>query len=184
MLARLALVGVALAAAPAAGFELVSAVAGRDGSTYQLDIEARFRATPEGLLAVLTDYARVHELHPALLESRSLGAVAPDTEEVYTRFEGCVLLFCRTLHRVERIRLDGLTLVAEDVPARGSFAEGNTTWRLEPDGDGTRLRYSARFVPAFAVLPLFGPGVLSRSLERMTLESMAEADRRALARND
>jgi hypothetical protein len=170
-------------ALPAAGnaFELLGVSAARDGQHYVLHIEARFAAGPDELLAVLTDYARVHELHPQMTESRSLGQVAPATEEVFTRFEGCVLLFCRTLDRVEHIRRTNHSLLATEVPGRGSFSEGSTVWHFEPHGEGAQLHYEARFVPAFWVAPFVGPGVLSRSVERMTIETMQEVERRARA---
>ena len=173
-----------LAVSPLAAFELDRAEMQRDGPAFVLEIEARFEASPEALLAVLTDYARVHELHPQLLESRSLGPVGPQTEEVYTRLEGCVLLFCRTLHRVEQIRRRGDTLIATDVPGRGSFSEGRTEWHFTPHEGGARLHYRTRFVPAFSVSPVFGAPALARSVERMTLETMAEADRRAVKRDE
>lgn len=171
--------------AGASAFELVSVTTERDGPAYVLRIEALFDAvSPKRLLAVLTDYDRIHELHPQILESRSLGTIGPATEEVFSRFRGCVLFLCRTLNRVERIRRDGTTLVAEDVPGRGAFSEGHTEWRFTREGDGSRLHYEARFVPAFSLAPVFGPSMLARSLERMTLETMAEAHRRALPADD
>ena len=174
--------------APLAGanaFELVSVTTERDGPAYVLRIEALFDGvSPQRLLAVLTDYERIHELHPQILESRSLGQVGPATVEVYSRFRGCVLFLCRNLDRVEHIRRDGTTLVAEDVPGRSAFSDGHTEWRFTRESDGARLQYTARFVPAFSVAPVFGPSMLARSLERMTLETMAEAHRRALLADD
>jgi hypothetical protein len=168
----------------APGFELVSATTVREGSEYQVRIEAVFEASPARLLAVLTDYDRIHELHPRFIESRSLGPVGPATEEVYSRFEGCVLLFCRTVHRVEHIRMDGGSLFARDIPGRGSFSSGRTEWHFTPQGQGARLRYEARFVPAFLVAPLLGPAMLARSAEQMALETMAAAERRAAQADD
>jgi hypothetical protein len=171
-------------AGEAAAFEVVSVQAEREGPAYRLRIEARFAASPERVLAVLTDYDHVHELHQRITESRSLGQVGPDTEEVYTRFEGCVLFYCQILHRVEHIRIEGGTLFARDVPGRGSFREGSTTWRLAAEDEGARLQYEAHFVPAFKVAPLIGPGLLVGTVERMTLETMAEVDLRALQSDD
>ena len=175
---------VSLGSSGSEAFELDTADMQRDGPAYVLEIEARFEASPEALLAVLTDYAHVHELHPQLLESRSLGLVGPDTEEVYTRLEGCVLMFCRTLHRVEHIRRDDDDLIATDVPGRGSFSEGRTEWHFTDHEGGARLQYRTRFVPAFSVSPLFGAAALARSVEQMTLETMAEVDRRAVSRDE
>lgn len=174
--------GLMLLAPPEAAeaFELVSVETHRDGPAYVLRIEALFDAPPARLLEVLTDYDRIHELHPRMKVSRSLGPVGADTEEVYSHFEGCVLLFCRDIHRVEHIHAHANTLVAVDVPGRGSFREGRTEWRFTAEGAGARLHYETRFVPAFRIAPLVGPGVLVRSVERMTLETMAEADKRAV----
>lgn len=164
--------------------EVLSVATGRDGPAYLLHIEATFEAAPAQLLAVLTDYDRIHELHPALLETRSLGTIGPDTEEVYTRFEGCVLLFCKTLHRVEHIRIVGTALLAADVPGRGSFSEGATEWKFSTTEQGARLHYEARFVPAFRVAPLFGAAALVKSVAGITVEVMAEVERRALQDHD
>lgn len=168
------------AAPAAAAFELHSVEASRDGEAYLLRIEASFEAPPAQLLQVLTDYDGIHELHHRMVESRSLGTVGPSTEEVFTRFEGCVLMFCRAVSRVEHIRLEGYTLHATDVPRRGSFSEGETVWRFTSEADGARLHYQTRVVPAFSVTPVVGPIMLARALEQMTLETMAEADRRAV----
>lgn len=173
-----------LVANVARAIEIIAVETERDGPAFLLRIEAALEAEPQRLLAVLTDYDRIHELHPDMLESRSLGSVGPATTEVYTRFEGCVLLVCRTLHRVERIRATATELHAEDVPGRGSFREGRSHWRFEAEGPGTRLRYETRFVPEFWVPSLIGAGILARAMKRMTLETMAEAEKRAAGRDD
>lgn len=174
------LVLAASAAPAAAAFELHSVEASRDGEAYLLRIEASFDAPPGQLLQVLTDYDGIHELHHRMVESRSLGAVGPSTEEVFTRFEGCVLMFCRAVSRVEHIRLEGYTLHATDVPRRGSFSEGETLWRFTAEAGGARLHYQTRVVPAFSVTPVVGPIMLARALEQMTIETMLEVDRRAV----
>lgn len=165
-------------------FELASVESTRDGPAYVLRIEAVFQASPAQVLAVLADYDEIHQLHHRMVESRSLGQVGPDTTEVYTQFEGCVLVFCRTVRRVEHIRIEGTTLHAVDVPGRGSFTEGSTEWHFSAEDGGTRLRYEARFVPGFPVAPFLGAKILAGSVERMTVETMAEADRLALLRDE
>lgn len=170
-----------LAGAPGLqAFELRAVDTRRDGEAYELRIEARFTAETDRLLAVLTDYDRIHELHPRFLASRSLGRVAPGVEEVYIRFEGCVVVFCQVMHRVEQIEASDDGLVATDVPRRGSFREGRTEWQFRREDGGTVLEYHTRFVPAFEPAPLLGPALLLDAVEQMTLETMAEVDRRAL----
>lgn len=171
-------------ASAAQAFELLSIETKHDDNEYLLRIEARFAASPAQLLAVLTDYEHIHELHPRMVESRSLGQVGPATEEVATRFEGCVMMFCQTVRRVEQIRVEEHALLARDVPQRGSFREGTTTWRFDELEDGAKLRYESRFVPAFSVTPVVGPLVMMRSLREMTVETMREVDRRAVQLDD
>jgi hypothetical protein len=187
--ALLGMLACALALSPATraqAFELVSVEAAREGEAFQLRIDARFDATPAQLLAVLTDYDRLHELDRRITATRALGAVDADAdaEEVYSSFEGCMLVFCRSMHRVERVRVHGNSLLAEDVPDRGSFQEGRTHWRLSPRGAGARLEYEAHFVPAFRVPPFIGRALVARFVERVTLSAMAELERRALLQDD
>jgi hypothetical protein len=169
---------------PAGAFELLAVESRHEGEEYFLRIEARFTADADAVLAVLTDYDRIHELHPGLLESRGLGRVAPGVEEVYLRSKACVLVFCREMDRVEHVRLAGHALYAVDVPRRGSFRSGATSWRFTPDGNGTMLEYETRFVPAFEPVPFLGPGLLLDAVEEMTREIMREVDRRAMSGDD
>lgn len=181
VVSRAAVLVALLAAAPvAAAFELLRVEASRDGPAFLLHIEARFAAQPEQLLEVLTDYERLKELHPRMVESRSLGPVDASTEEVYLRVVGCVLFFCQDVHRVERITVEGHSLTAIDVPGRSSFKEGRTRWQFEARDGGALLRYESRFVPGFRVAPVLGEMALAQEVERMTLETMAEVERRAL----
>ena len=165
-------------------FELLHAETGRDGEAYWLRLEARFAAGVPALLAVLTDYERIHELHPDLLTSRSLGSVGPGIEEVRVNLASCVLFICRTLRRVEHIRVEDDAIFARDVPGRGSFSSGATAWRFTPEEAGARLRYETRFVPVPGTVPPLGSGILLSSVEQMTVELMAEVDRRALQADD
>lgn len=169
---------------PAGAFELLAVESRHQGEEYFVRIEARFSAGAEAVLAVLTDYDGIHELHPGLLESRGLGQVAPGVEEVYLRSKACVLVFCREMARVEHVRVAGYTLYAVDVPRRGSFRSGATAWRFTPDGSGTVMEYQTRFIPAFEPMPVLGPGLLLDAVEEMTGEIMREVDRRATASDD
>ncbi len=168
-----------LLALPAGGIEVETAVVTRDGAAYEVSIDARLSPPPERMLAVLIDYAKLPELHRRIRESRVLGEPQPGTVEVFTRFDGCFMLVCRSLERVELIHRTPAGLEAEDVQGRSAFREGRTQWLLVADGSGTRLAYRARLVPGFWVPPVLGPAFLARAVKEMTLETLAAAERRA-----
>jgi hypothetical protein len=174
-----ALVALLLAWMPARALEVTVAESSREGDEFIFRLEARLEAPVESLIAVLTDFDHIHELHETMTMSRNLGQPEDGVTEVYTELRSCLAVFCRTLHRIERIRRVDDSLEARDVGGRSDFEVGHTLWRFEPDGEGTRLSYEARFRPAFWVPPLFGPAVLARTTRQTTIELLAAAESRA-----
>lgn len=174
-----ALCALLLAWSPARALEVLVAESGRAGDDFTFRLEARLEAPVESLIAVLTDFDHIHELHESMTMSRNLGQPEDGVTEVYTELRSCVAVFCRTLHRVERIRRVGDSLDAHDVGGRSDFEAGETLWRFEPDGDGTRLSYEARLRPAFWVPPVFGPAMLARTTRQTTVELLQAAESRA-----
>ncbi len=167
-------------AGPAWALDVLGVKTVAESGQVRVELELVLDAPVERVIAVLTDYDRIHELHPRFRESRDLGMPAPGVTEVYTVFRGCVAVFCRTLRRVERLRRTAAGLVAEDVPGRGDFAAGRTEWRFSSEGEGrTRLDYRAMLEPDFFLPPLVGGRVLADLTRETTLEMLAAAERRA-----
>lgn len=166
----------------AAALDVEVAVVSRAGDAYELAIDARLAAPPDRVLAVLTDYAHLPELHERIREARVVAEPEAATFEVYTRFEGCVVLVCRTIERTERIRRTAGGLEARDVPGKSAFREGHTQWLVVAEGAGTRVSYRSRLVPGFWVPPVLGPVFLGRSVKAMTLETLAAVEARAAGR--
>jgi len=168
-----------LACGPAAAVEVLGTQAGRDGEAFTFRLEARVDVPVERLVAVLTDFDRIHELHRRMVASRDLGEVEPGVTEVYTELKGCVAVFCRTIHRTERVRRTVDGLLAEDVPGRGDFEAGSTRWIFFAEGEGTRLVYETSLLPGFWIPPLLGPSMLADNTRRTTIEMLAAAERKA-----
>ena len=136
----------------------------RDGR-YFMHSETWFDAPRFGVFDVLTDYDRFHRISSIYDETR-FEAPAPDgTPRVFTRVVGCVLFFCRSMTRTERLETDGPGFIrAVTEPGASDFEYAVATWRLSDEEGGTRVIYAIEMEPAFWVPPVIGPYVMKRKL--------------------
>ena len=117
--------------------------------------------------AVLLDfdddrYSRISEIYK---ESSYLPPDADGTPLVYTRVEGCLMLFCRSMRRVERLEVVTPELIrSRALPERSDFAYSMSEWTIEAEGDGTRVIYTMDMEPSFWLPPFVGPWFLKRTL--------------------
>src|SRR5262249_15292497 len=122
---------------------------------------------PEAIREVLLDfdhdrYQRISEIYK---ESGYLPPDSDGTPLVYTRVEGCLLFFCRSLRRVERLEVATPNLIrTAALPDGTTYKYAVWEWRLDPEGDGLRLRYSMDPEPSFWLPPFVGPWFLKRTL--------------------
>ena len=63
----------------------------------------------------------------------------------------------------------------------GSFKNKHGEWRIEPQGDATRLIYQANIVPGFWVPPLIGPAVMGQDVSSKLVGVAQEMQRRAVS---
>ena len=158
---------VSLLAAMAVAAELDSVVVTHDSGRYALDADARLAAPREAIFVILTDYDRFGRISSAYKEYRFLDPAPDGTPMIYTRMEGCVLIFCKSLGRTEYLYMTApghIRSVA--VPEQSDFHHSVSEWHLEPDGDGTRVLYHLEMEPKFWVPPIIGPWILQRRLSR------------------
>jgi hypothetical protein len=139
----------------------------RDHGRYQVVADTHLDAPPSAIYAVLTDFDhdRYQQISDIYKESTYLPPDTDGTPLVYTRVEGCLLLFCRSMRRVER--LEGVRprfIRATALPERSDFKYSLAEWTLEPEGSGTRVRYRMEMEPAFWLPPFVGPWFLRRTL--------------------
>jgi len=86
---------------------------------------------------------------------------------IHTTMEGCVLFFCVTMRRVERMKTDAPGFIRTDtLPEQSDFKSSFSEWRLVPEGRGTKMTYRLTMEPDFWVPPLIGPWVLKQRLVR------------------
>jgi len=134
---------------------------------YRVAADTHLDASPEAIYKVLMDfdadrYQRISEIYK---ESSYLPPDIDGTPLVYTRVEGCLLGYCRSMSRVERLEVVTPEFIrSRTVPERSDFKYSLSEWTFEPEGDGTRVTYLMEMEPNFWLPPFVGPWFLKRTL--------------------
>jgi hypothetical protein len=130
---------------------------------YRVVADTHLAASPEAIYKVLMDfdedrYRRISEIYK---ESSYLPPDSDGTPIVYTRVEGCLLRYCRSMSRVERLEVVTPHFIrSRTVPERSDFKYSLSEWTFEPEGDGTRVTYLMEMEPNFWLPPFVGPRTL------------------------
>jgi len=171
-------------AALTAGAETVSAgelanldVSERDG-VYRIRMEMLVDAPAGNVYQVLTDFAQISQLNPAITESNTLPSETPGTLRVRTLIEDCILLHCVAISRVEEIR-EGAPghLHVETDPRLSDFKSGSAHWWVKPAGNNSMVVYEATMEPDFFLPPLLGRMIMKRGLREGIVESFGNLER-------
>jgi uncharacterized protein YndB with AHSA1/START domain len=173
------------AAAPQAA-EVVSLDVQRSGARLQVRSTMLIDAPQALVFRALSDYERFAELSARYRESRFAEPAADGTPRVYTRMEGCILFYCKSVARTARLYTDSpQTIRAEVEPEQSDFDYGLEIWLLTtvttPAGDRTQVVYTHEFDPRFWVPPVLGVWAIKRSLTQDALKAATRIERLALS---
>ncbi|HEX7062750.1 MAG TPA: SRPBCC family protein [Woeseiaceae bacterium] len=172
-----------LAAGGAAAADLREISVEYENDRYYLQSEVWFAAPREEIYRVLTDYDDYERISSAFVEAYD---VAPDEQgrpRFFTRMEGCLLLFCRSVERFGYLLLQPREeIVAVTEPARSDFKFCRERWRLERDGEGTLLYYDFEMEPDFWVPPVIGPWIIKRTLAHDGMDAIGRIEALALGK--
>ena len=147
--------------------------------SYFVEFEAYLAAPPAAVMEVLQDYGRYPELDARVVESRIVGE-QDGRPLLFTRLHGCLgAIFCRDMDRFEQLDEGAALLVATAVSGKGDLARGRTETRVEPDGDGARVRYRTEFEPSFWMPRWMVRSAMARTLEEGTLNMFRNVEARA-----
>ena len=151
----------------------------RDGR-YFMHSETWFDAPRAGVFDVLTDYDRFERISSIYTDAYFTDPATDGTVRVHTTVRGCVLFFCQTMSRTERLENEGLALIrATTEPETSDFEYSVATWRLSNEDGGTTVVYEVEMVPSFWVPPVIGPYVMKRKLRKGGAEAIVRIERLA-----
>jgi hypothetical protein len=134
---------------------------------YRVVADTHLDASPEAIYKVLMDfdddrYQRISEIYK---ESSYLPPDSDGTPLVYTRVEGCLMRYCRSMRRVERLEVVTPQFIrSRTVPERSDFKYSLSEWTFAREGEGTRVTYVMEMEPDFWLPPFVGPWYLKRTL--------------------
>jgi len=154
-------------AATASTATIESIDVGRDGDLYSLHAETVLDASPEAIFDVLLDYERFGRISSVYKDFGYLDPLSDGTPVVYTRMEGCLLFYCKSMMRVERLEADSPGHIRTvTMPDRSDFKHSVSEWTLQSEASGTRMIYTLEMEPDFFIPPVIGPWYLKRTLRR------------------
>lgn len=149
---------------------------------YALVADTFLQAPADAIFAVLVDYDRLNRISGIYKEYGYLEPDADGTPIVYTRMEGCVLFFCKSMRRVERLEAKAPRFIRTTaLPEQSDFSYAVSEWDLEPVPGGTMVTYRLEMEPDFFVPPVIGRWFLERALTQGGARAINRIERLALA---
>lgn len=146
---------------------------------YTLQMNLLVDNEPHTVLDLLTDFNHLNVLSPAIESSELLGVDPDGASLVKTVVSDCVLFFCKTMKRVEKVVIaENGRVTSQVLPEQSDFSYGESVWVVSPLDDQVSIRYQSRLVPKFSVPPGIGP-VMVKYVMKRELRQMAEMLQRA-----
>ncbi len=162
-----------LSSLPVAAAELRDVLVERRDARYFVESVSVYDAPLESMFHVLSDYDNFERVSSVFTESAYIEPAPDGTPRAYTRLEGCVLFFCRTIERIDRLTIDRhRRIVAVSEPEPADFAFSRSEWRFERDGERTVVHYRAELEPGFWMPPLIGPYFMKRRLTKGAVDAI------------
>ncbi len=147
-------------------------VLAEDGGRYTVAFDVSIDANAHAVRRLMTDYDHLGRLSHLVSESRMLAMLPDGQQRIALTLRGCVLFFCKSVHRVEDVtdEPDG-DIVTRALPQHSDFSYAVERWQILPRPYGTRLKYDATLIPDFFVPPLIGPYIVESAIRRELMET-------------
>lgn len=145
--------------------EVIEITVDVDDGRYRVFGQSHIVASPEFVYATLMDYDNFHKLAGGITDTKFLPPDESGKLLAYTRYESCLLFFCKVIEKLEHV--DGNpydSIHVQVIPESSDFLFNESRWLIEDTGGATLLTYEAEFEPNFWIPPLIGPWAVRRKL--------------------
>jgi hypothetical protein len=137
--------------------EVYVADASSEGPRYRVNIEALVSAPEPDVRSLLTDYAHLGRINPAIKISEILLQRKSGDLRVRTVTDVCVWFYCKRIHQVQDVTQDADGSVsAVVIPEQSDFRYGVAHLALKQEANGTRVLIRGELEPDFWIPPLIG----------------------------
>lgn len=139
----------------------------REEGRYELFADTFVAASPSDIYAVLLEYEdnKFQRISSVYKESAYLDPASDGTPIVYTLMEGCIVFYCLSMRRTERLEKEEFSYIRTmTIPEQSNFKYSHSEWTFAPAEGGTRMTYTMVMEPDFFVPPIVGPYILKRVL--------------------
>lgn len=155
----------------------------QDGARYRTEMQVLLDVPAAAAYAALTDYAKLARINPQIRQVELLSGQAPAPARLRTLLRLCVGFLCKQVEQVQDMIQPAATrLHAQVIPEKSDLAYGVADWRFVPEGERSRLYFTAEIEPKFWVPPLVGPWLVRRALTHEAITTSAGIE--AAARNN
>jgi hypothetical protein len=154
----------------------------RKGGRVDVRSEILINAPLPEVYAALLDYDKFAKMGDTFADSRYVEPASDGAPRIYTRTEGCIWFFCKTIERYARLEVQPQQkIVAIAEPELSDAAVSIESWTLTADGDSTVISYRHEIDTGFWVPPLLGALIINRSVEKGTQKAAGRIEQLALS---
>jgi hypothetical protein len=169
-------------ATPAEAAEVEWVKVKRKDGRIDIKSEITIDAPAPEVYDALLEYDKFADLSEDFTESRYIEPAEDGAPRIYTRIEGCIWFFCKTIERYARLDLEPKwKITATGEPDKSDAALSIESWSLSANGNNTVIDYSHEIETGFWVPPLIGTWIIGSSVKRSALSAAIRIEELAIA---
>lgn len=144
--------------------ELLHSYVNEEDDHYVLHLDMRIDADADDVYDILMDFSNMYLVNDSIISSTLLESKGKIHKLRFVS-DGCVWFYCREVAQLVTVtELGQGYILTETDPTESDLLYGKTLWQIIDEGETTRVKYNADYVPDFWVPPLFGSAIFQDRL--------------------